>query len=427
MAIYEDLKGTLLDRRYRVRRELGKGCFGTVFQATHEILAGSSGQGIPFREVALKVFEREFVTSDNARDAFREAILVEQVAAEAREEGEQPHVVAIYDVGVFQDYLQLPFIAMELVEGGSLERHLRLSVPVKKAVKLLREVCAGVRFAHSRNIYHLDLKPANILFSKSGFLKVSDFGRALERHEAFRISGKRGSIAYSAPELPGSSLSNGAEDVYSLGIILIEFLLNRNPFEACLLRAERAGTDHRGPLLEAQGELAELRDPDAGSSLVNSLTELRTDEGLQRILLNSLALESGQRYRNAGELDEALQDWEQGRMPRGPAAPAVSCQALLEKLSQACLSKQLDQAARCLDQIEKRCPSGRISFARSLLLEAKGDLRGAAKHLLESMRSDGFTTEGLLHLANLFRGLGETVIARTYRRQAEQMREKSCR
>ena len=196
MAIYEDiLEKPLIGSRYKVLKRLGAGAFGEVFLADQE-LAGMPG--VKFRQVALKLFTQDYVTPDNVKAVFSETCsLLESRAARARANGEAVHLVTIFDLGVLRDYSAFPFVAMERVMDL-----LRSNCPLVRArpldtvIRHLRGICAGFQLAHGHTpaVIHRDLKPANVLIEKSGFLKVADFGLAIDRHRAYRATGRAGNV-----------------------------------------------------------------------------------------------------------------------------------------------------------------------------------------------------------------------------------------
>lgn len=314
MAIYEDiLEMPLVGGRYKVLKRLGAGAFGEVFLADQE-LAGVPG--VKFRQVALKLFTQDYVTPDNVKAVFSEALLLESLAARARANGEAVHLVTIFDLGVLRDYSAFPFVAMECVYG-SLEKQLSAApcLPLDTVIRHLRGICAGLQLAHGHTpaVIHRDLKPANVLIEKNGFLKVADFGLAIDRHRAYRTTGRAGTISHAPPESRSSGPPRPAFDIYSLGIMMLEMLSNRNPLDRVLDELSGDESDVDRALDSAQATLADLRDPVDGSSVIASLHEVRQSPGAQEILRRCLAVDPARRYANAMELDLALASLEAGR------------------------------------------------------------------------------------------------------------------
>lgn len=194
------------------------------------------------RQVALKLLPTE-VTHDSGRRArfFREACAAAAVT--------HPNLATIYQVDQVGSQV---FIAMELVEGHSLEAWLRgAPLPVNQALAMIRDVCAGVGCAHRAGIVHRDLKPANIMVSASGLLKVLDFGIAkLPPHDlvptgpgstelmpavsiqpvSTQAGQILGTVGYMSPEQARGIAVDARSDVFSIGVILYEMLTGQRPF-----------------------------------------------------------------------------------------------------------------------------------------------------------------------------------------------------
>jgi len=315
MAFYDDIfERASVGGRYKFLRRLGSGAFGEVFLADQE---AAGVPGVRFRQVAIKLFTQAYITQENAQEVFAEALLLERLAADARSKGEPVHLVTTLDLGILLDLSATPFVAMECVYG-SLEKELASApaLPLVTATRHLRGICAGLKLAHgySSAIVHRDLKPANILIERSGFLKVADFGLAIDRYQAFLSSGNAGTISYAPPEGRGKKPASPAFDVYSLGIMLLEMLAHRNPMERVLNEVGRDPAEIEKTLDASQARLADLCDPLDGTPLVDRLIEVRNSPAAQEILRRCLAVDPGRRFANAIELDAALADLEADRL-----------------------------------------------------------------------------------------------------------------
>src|SRR5688572_16613711 len=189
------------------------------------------------RQVALKLLPIE-VAHDAGRRArfFREACAAAAVT--------HPNLATIYQVDQVGSQI---FIAMELVEGHSLEAWLRgTPLPVNQALGMIRDVCAGVGCAHRAGIVHRDLKPANIMIAQSGLLKVLDFGIAkLPAHDpvptgpgstqplpsvSTQAGQILGTVGYMSPEQALGVVVDARSDVFSIGVMLYEMLAGQRPF-----------------------------------------------------------------------------------------------------------------------------------------------------------------------------------------------------
>lgn len=355
MAFYDDIfERGAVGGRYKFVRRLGAGAFGEVFLADQE---AAGVPGIKFRQVAIKLFKQAYVTPDNAHEVFAEALLLERLAEEVRGKGEPVHLVTTFDLGVLMDLSATPFVAMECVHG-SLEKELAgaPSLPLLTAIRHLRGICAGLKLAHRNTpaIVHRDLKPANILSEKNGFLKVADFGLAIDRYQAFLTSGNAGTISYAPPEARGNKVATPAFDVYSLGIMLVEMLAHRNPLERILNEVGRDPAEVDKTLDVSQARLAELRDPLEGTPLADRLIDLRNSPSAKEILRRCLAVDPGRRFANAIELDAALADLEADRL----IAPAPEP-----------IETGRERAARLLREAETLMGQDRLEEAENRLTE----------------------------------------------------------
>ncbi|MBL8213130.1 MAG: serine/threonine protein kinase [Bryobacterales bacterium] len=196
---------------YRVLREVGRGGMGIVFEAIRDDAEYS-------KRVALKV-----AGALRHRDALRERFLQErQILAEL----EHPRIARFLDGGTEQG---LPYFAMEFVEGLPVTQYSReRNLTVAGRVKLFREICEAIEYAHGRLIVHRDLKPGNILVTADGRPKVLDFGIAKLMDSAATGSQTTGIALwtpdYASPEqLRGQTITTRS-DVYALGLILYEML-----------------------------------------------------------------------------------------------------------------------------------------------------------------------------------------------------------
>ena len=221
-------------QHYRIRDRLGAGGMGDVYLAEDTRLG---------REVALKFLAAEAQSDPERRSRF----LTEARAASALRSS---NIAAIYDIGQHEG---ADFLVMEYVEGESLYQLLRRegTIPVQRALVLLRQTCAGVEAAHDEGILHRDLKPANIFIvqrkKKEGgsiggddIVKVGDFGLAkiISQSLAGVTSGSGpasrgilGTPEYMAPEqMHAGAALDARADVYALGAIAYHMLAGRPPF-----------------------------------------------------------------------------------------------------------------------------------------------------------------------------------------------------
>jgi hypothetical protein len=227
-ALAEALPGKVLDGKYQLRDRIGAGGFGVVFSATHLVMR---------RPVAVKVF-RPTPGNDSAQalERFRrEAISACLV--------QHPNAVAVYDSGISAE--QIPYLAMELLEGESLATLLarEKKLELGRCLSLAVPVCDALQVAHDQGIVHRDVKPENVFLHRgtSGeVVKVVDFGIAalLNPADASTVANKLtatnvivGTPAYVAPERVIGEDYDGRADVYSVGVMIYEMLTGHLPIE----------------------------------------------------------------------------------------------------------------------------------------------------------------------------------------------------
>ncbi|HMF11630.1 MAG TPA: serine/threonine-protein kinase, partial [Gemmataceae bacterium] len=208
--------------RYKVIRRLGGGTHGDVYLAHDAVMD---------RQVAVKVPSARLLATDRAREEFlREARSV----ARLQHEG----IVRAHDFGEADGRC---YIVFEFVDGESLadrikpERLATHPLPTEEAVRIVAAVAEALHYAHLQEMFHRDVKPANILLDRQGRPKLTDFGLAVREED---LAGQRGILAgtlfYMSPEQlrrEGHHI-DGRTDIYSLGVVLYELLCGRRPFEA---------------------------------------------------------------------------------------------------------------------------------------------------------------------------------------------------
>ena len=201
--------------RYEVERTLGGGGMAVVYLARD----GDLG-----RPVALKVLAENLADDADLRDRFvREGRLAARLS--------HPNVVRVYDAGEEDG---LPFIVMECVEGESLAELLRREgrLGADRVTELGLQACAGLEHAHRAGLVHRDVKPANLLLTTDGVLKVADFGiaHAVGGTRVTEVGTVLGTATYLSPEQASGEPVTPASDLYSLGTCLYELLAGEPPY-----------------------------------------------------------------------------------------------------------------------------------------------------------------------------------------------------
>ena len=206
--------GIILGKRYEVISKIGAGGMADVYKGKDHMLN---------RYVAIKVLKKEFKEDENFVRKFRSE-------AQAAAGLIHPNVVNVYDVGEDRG---LYYMVMELVEGITLKEYIdkkgRLSH--KETISIAIQMCTGIGVAHAANIIHRDIKPQNIIISKDGKVKVTDFGIAKATTSNTISSNAMGSVHYTSPEQARGGFSDQKSDIYSIGITLYEMVTGQVPFD----------------------------------------------------------------------------------------------------------------------------------------------------------------------------------------------------
>jgi serine/threonine protein kinase len=207
--------------KYELVGELGRGAMGVVYKARDPLIG---------RLVALKTVMPGLLS---------DADLLKRFYREAQSAGrlQHPNIVIIHDLG---EENGLPYIAMELVEGDSLQQIIarRLPLPLATKLTIMVQICRGLGYAHQNGVVHRDIKPANILVKPDGTVKVVDFGIVHLADTGMTSSGMiLGTVSYMAPEQLRGETVDARSDIFAVGAVMYEMLSYRKTFEGANVTA----------------------------------------------------------------------------------------------------------------------------------------------------------------------------------------------
>lgn len=264
--------GKVFAGRYELLEKIAEGGMARVYRGRDLLLK---------RTVAVKVLKDQ-MSGDAAfiRRFEREA----QSAAALS----HPHIVNIYDVGVEEDTY---YMVMEYVDGNNLKEYIREKgpLPYLEAIGIARQIGQALEQAHAAGVVHRDIKPQNILFSKDGTIKVTDFGIAIGGDGVTVTVGDEiiGSVQYISPEQARGGMAGKQSDLYSLGIVLYEMVTGQVPFSG------------ESPVAVVMKHIQEQIVPPRHK--VEGVPE-----SLEEVILRAVEKDTAKRYGSAAELLEDL-------------------------------------------------------------------------------------------------------------------------
>lgn len=296
----------MLADRYLLAKRLGRGAMGQVYLARDTKFAS--------RNVAVKTVRQDILSSEDLQEG--EAIARFEREAQAAASIQHPNTVSVTDFGESSDGIF--YLVMEYVEGETLHKLLRRegTLPVKRAVALLRQIADGVDAAHDINILHRDLKPANIFLMQKGkggdgFIKVGDFGLAkiinqtVTDFSSNATPSSRGIIGtpeFMSPEQMQPEMGVDVRaDLYALGTIAYLMLGGKTPFSGDMMQLVMQKIMHTAP----------------------PLSTLRTDipSDVERVIMRSLEIDPKARHSSVADwiadLEQAASDFEEGQRSGG--------------------------------------------------------------------------------------------------------------
>ncbi len=279
--------------RYRIIREIGRGGMGAVY------LAERADEQYK-KQVAIKLIKRGMDTDAVLRQFWRER----QILAGF----DHPNIARLFDGDTTED--GLPYFVMEYVEGQPIKEYCSShALPISERLKLFREVCAAVSYAHRRLVIHRDLKPSNILITAEGVPKLLDFGIA----KLLQGDGQSATLLtavgprvmtpeYASPEqLDGRSVTTGS-DVYSLGLVLYELLTGRSAYRFESRSPEDVSRAIRETKLQRPSTV--ISTEKTPKSAIGNPKLLRGD--LDNIVLMALRKEPERRYQSVEQFSDDI-------------------------------------------------------------------------------------------------------------------------
>jgi hypothetical protein len=268
--------GSMVAGRYRVEQEIGRGGMGVVYRAT-DLELGEA--------IAIKVFGHR-LDDPNLIMRFKQELSICRSLL-------HPNIIRLHDIGAHEGR---KFISMELLSGASLKTVTKKKLPLRVAVRLLEQACAGIGEAHSRGVVHRDVKPDNLFVTTDGIVKLMDFGLAKrlasmegESTGDMTVAGFiGGSPAYMAPEqITDFAQAGFLADIYSLGVVAYELFTGTRPFRhkerATMFRMHLSVIPH-----------------------VPSAVDASLSPEIDRLVMRCLEKDPSQRFKSCHELIQAL-------------------------------------------------------------------------------------------------------------------------
>ena len=260
--------GQILGNRYELLEKIGGGGMAVVYKAKCRLLN---------RFVAVKILRSDFT---NDEEFVKRFIIEAQSAASLS----HPNIVPIYDVGKDDN---IHYIVMEFINGITLKQHVvnNKRLEWEEAINISIQVCSAIEHAHKNNIVHRDIKPHNILMTKDGIAKVTDFGiaRAITSSTITMVGSTIGSVHYFSPEQARGGYIDEKSDLYSLGIALYEMVTGRLPY------------DGDTPVAVA---LKHIQDIARAPKEINE----NIPDGINEIINKAIRKDQNSRYQNASEM-----------------------------------------------------------------------------------------------------------------------------
>ncbi|MFD8492464.1 Stk1 family PASTA domain-containing Ser/Thr kinase [Amycolatopsis sp. NPDC059657] len=339
----------LLSNRYELGDTLGYGGMSEVHHG-HDVRLG--------REVAIKILRADLARDPQFQERFRREA---QNAAALN----HPAIVAVYDTGEANtEFGPLPYIVMEYVEGRTLRDIVKTEGPMsqKRAMEVMADVCAALDFSHRHSIVHRDVKPANVMITKNGAVKVMDFGIARAMHDGqsamTQTAAVIGTAQYLSPEQARGEQVDARSDVYAAGCVLYELVTGEPPFTG------------DSPVAVAYQHVRE--DPKPPSSVNPAVSP-----ELDAVVLKALSKGPANRYQSSAEMRSDLVRTLSGQRPSAPMVMSEDERTQVMD-SDRRQSQRYDEFAAAMDEEDPRAKRRR----RTIIAVVAGVLVAAAALLI---------------------------------------------
>jgi tRNA A-37 threonylcarbamoyl transferase component Bud32 len=297
MAKSETIVGAVLGN-CRIVKRLGEGAQSVVYLARHQLLD---------KEVAIKILSQSVIVDKQQLTRF-----LQEARSAARLE--HPNIVQVHDAG---SEGETHYMVMQCVNGPSLDQRIRRKGPMKpaEAAEMALQLADALAVAHKEKIIHRDIKPGNILFTKTGVPKLADFGMARDTRKGFDITTPGvavGTPMFMPPEQADGKPADGRSDLFSLGCVLYFVLTGKPPFNG-------------DTLVEVLRKVLQEEPPE------EPLNRARVPPGLRQVIKKLMEKDPKNRYQSAEEVIEALEGYLVGG--GGPSRTALRLRAAASKVT----------------------------------------------------------------------------------------------
>jgi eukaryotic-like serine/threonine-protein kinase len=271
--------------RYQILDTIGAGATSRVVRGFDPMIG---------RNVAIKLFSPQLATEGGRERFLAEARVVGQIS--------HPSIIALHDMGI-EESTSTPYLVMEFIDGQPLDRILdKGSVPFPRACAWAGDVAIALGVAHRKGVIHGDVKPANILITEEGRIKLTDFGMSRLASRDTKDTPLLGTPAYWCPEQIVGKPQDARSDIFSLGVVLYEMITGNRPFDSDSLQGICSRIMSSTPLPPSH----------SNPSLPAALSEL---------VLACLAKDPARRCESAEDLATGLYPFARRKGAPQPAAP----------------------------------------------------------------------------------------------------------